>query len=197
MNLLNYESLSLFPSIIQALEIENFDNRELVKAAYELRSKDEGVQKSNRGGWHSNALIISQRDTPINQILIDMIGSFPNMKSDWKQNLYLYAWININGPGNFNVPHIHPGCDVSGVFWVKCPKNSGDIEFTNPHEFIYNKLLTRGYKDEFKEQTNFKRHYRIRPQEGTMLLFPSSLEHSVDENESTEDRISISFNINF
>ena len=197
MNPLNYESFSLFPSIVQALEIEDFDNKELVKAAYELKDRDEGVRKSNKGGWHSTVFQVSQRDNPINQILIDMIGSFPNMKKDWKRDLYLHAWVNINGPGSFNVIHIHPGCQLSGVFWVKYPKNSGDISFRNPHEFIYHRLLTRGYEDEFKEQTNNKAYHRIKPQEGTMLMFPSSLEHGVDENKSTEDRISVSFNINF
>jgi ectoine hydroxylase-related dioxygenase (phytanoyl-CoA dioxygenase family) len=32
---------------------------------------------------------------------------------------------------------------------------------------------------------------------GTLLMFPSYLEHSVDINMSTEERISISFNIMF
>lgn len=32
---------------------------------------------------------------------------------------------------------------------------------------------------------------------GTLLIFPSYLEHSVDENRSEEERISISFNVMF
>jgi ectoine hydroxylase-related dioxygenase (phytanoyl-CoA dioxygenase family) len=32
---------------------------------------------------------------------------------------------------------------------------------------------------------------------GTLLLFPSYLEHSVDANTSEEERVSISFNIMF
>ena len=33
------------------------------------------------------------------------------------------------------------------------------------------------------------------PHEGRILIFPSSLEHHVEENKSNEDRISYSFNI--
>ena len=36
---------------------------------------------------------------------------------------------------------------------------------------------------------------RIKPEEGNLLLFPSYLHHSVEENLSDEDRIVISFNI--
>ena len=37
---------------------------------------------------------------------------------------------------------------------------------------------------------------KIEPEEGKLLLFPSYLNHAVEENLSDEDRIVISFNIN-
>ena len=37
----------------------------------------------------------------------------------------------------------------------------------------------------------------VRVRDGTLLLFPSWLEHSVDANRSDEERISISFNLMF
>ena len=37
--------------------------------------------------------------------------------------------------------------------------------------------------------------YYFVPKEGTILIFPSSLEHEVKENKSNEDRISFSFNV--
>ena len=36
---------------------------------------------------------------------------------------------------------------------------------------------------------------KIKPEEGKLLLFPSYLHHSVEENLSDEDRIAISFNL--
>ena len=35
----------------------------------------------------------------------------------------------------------------------------------------------------------------INPQEGLLVLFPSYIEHFVEPNQSSEDRISISFNL--
>lgn len=37
----------------------------------------------------------------------------------------------------------------------------------------------------------------VRVTNGTLLMFPSYLEHSVDVNTSAEERISVSFNIMF
>jgi hypothetical protein len=37
----------------------------------------------------------------------------------------------------------------------------------------------------------------FKPQNGTLLLFPSYLNHEVEENNSQEDRIVVSFNIHF
>ena len=35
----------------------------------------------------------------------------------------------------------------------------------------------------------------MRPEEGRMYIFPGWLEHGVEPNQSTEDRVSISFNV--
>ncbi len=35
----------------------------------------------------------------------------------------------------------------------------------------------------------------VKVQDGTLLMFPSYLEHSVDANTSNEERVSVSFNL--
>jgi uncharacterized protein (TIGR02466 family) len=37
----------------------------------------------------------------------------------------------------------------------------------------------------------------VKVKDGTLLLFPAWLDHSVDENRSAEERISVSFNLMF
>ena len=46
-------------------------------------------------------------------------------------------------------------------------------------------------RDRYNAYTSFN----IPPQEGVMLIFPSFLLHSVEENLSDEDRISVAFNL--
>ena len=41
-------------------------------------------------------------------------------------------WLNVNQKGNFNPPHIHPGNDYSGCYYITYPENSGVIHFLDP-----------------------------------------------------------------
>ena len=41
-------------------------------------------------------------------------------------------WANINPPGGYNKPHLHPNSHFSGVYYIKAPKNSGQIVFNEP-----------------------------------------------------------------
>ena len=42
---------------------------------------------------------------------------------------------------------------------------------------------------------NFKDFIALQPEIGTAIIFPSELMHSVEVNQSNEDRISIAFNL--
>ena len=90
-------------------------------------------------------------------------------------------WGNINNRYAGNFPHIHSG-DLSGVFYLKVPYNSGDIVFINPAQ--------RSESHRIRVP-----NYGVQPQELACFIFPSWLEHYVKPNESEKDRISISFNI--
>ena len=104
--------------------------------------------------------------------------------------------MNINGPGNFNLKHNHPRSNLSGVLWIKVPKDSGSIVFHSPDVFNRYQEMDH-YTEEFCYINNCYRRYEFTPDEGKILIFPSSLEHEVLKNESNEDRISYSFNIEF
>ena len=123
---------------------------------------------------------------------MDCITSLPSLKENI--NIYSRAWININSPGSLNFQHSHPGCDLSGVLWIKCPDKSGNIFFHSPSGFETFQEI-ESYTQEFKDTNNYHHSYWFPPIEGRMLIFPSHLEHDVRENLSNEDRISVSFNI--
>ena len=103
-------------------------------------------------------------------------------------------WININGPGDSNSLHNHPGSDFSGIFWLKAPENSGKVYFNNPHDFTQNADI-QTVREEYKDALNIHPSYFCTPEEGSFLVFPSSLMHKVDQNKSKENRISVACNI--
>ena len=102
-------------------------------------------------------------------------------------------WINFNGKGGYNRSHNHPQAHFSGVYYVQAPENCGRIFFDNPHTFTAFDELS-SYKRDFIEQGRQHKTITVDPRAGLLILFPAYLIHSVEENKSDEERISIAFN---
>ena len=192
---LNYKVTPIFPTCIHILEIDNFDTYrdQLIKESYQDRNEDPmGGELSNRGGWQSNQVNILQcKSETLKNIIMSSVS-----KLSMSDNLSytIEGWKNINEPGNFNCLHNHPRSDLSGVLWIKAPKDSGNLVFSSPQLFNRYQELD-SYTDEFALKTNSYMTYFFYPKEGKILIFPSNLDHEVEENKSDEDRISYSFNI--
>ena len=86
-------------------------------------------------------------------------------------------WFNIAAPGESTGWHDHKErSELSGVYYLHVPDNSGDIHFRK-------KIDDKTFEWEMKSQT------------GKLILFDSNIEHSVPENKSNKNRISIAFNL--
>ena len=192
---LNYKTNLIFPTPIHQFDVNGFSEikDELIDYAYDYKKKDpKGVSLSNRGGWQSEGFEIINEDDVLQLFLINCLSNFPPIKESVE--LRGYAWININKPGDYNIKHVHPTNNLSGVLWVKAPQNSGDIVFDSPNNFE-SYLENKSYIDDFKKSYFIDDSYHCYPTEGRMIVFPSHLQHHVQENKSNEDRISVSFNI--
>ena len=192
---LNYKVTNLFPSSIHRLEIDNFDDykEQLIKETYKERDEDPvGRSVSNIGGWQSNQThIIDCKSETLKNIIMSSVSKLP---MSGNLSCTIEGWKNINEPGNFNLPHSHPRSHLSGVLWIKIPKNSGNIVFESPEIFNRYQELD-SYSDESKFDSNNYMTYYFTPKEGNVLIFSSNLQHEVNENKSNEDRISYSFNV--
>jgi uncharacterized protein (TIGR02466 family) len=100
-------------------------------------------------------------------------------------------WININLNEKISFPHSHPNRIFSAVYYIKADKNCGDLVFMNP-----NKVVCQNISDDCIENYNFYNatHWKVTPQPGLLIIFPSWLEHYVMTNNSNNDRISVAFN---
>ena len=194
---LNYKTNLIFPIPIHQFDVNGFSEikDELIDYAYDYKKKNpKGVSLSNRGGWQSEGFEIINEDDVLQLFLINCLSNFPPIKESVQ--LRGYAWININKPGDYNIKHVHPTNNLSGVLWIKSSEKCGNLKFQSPYNFISYKEL-QSYTDDFKEETNFYSNFSYEPIEVRMLVFPSHLNHTVDPNESSEDRISVSFNVYF
>jgi uncharacterized protein (TIGR02466 family) len=102
------------------------------------------------------------------------------------------CWANINYPGSFNRKHTHFNSMLSGVYYPRVPENSGQLVFTDPRIQAY--IITLPVT---KKTGLTSRHIRRTPLAGEFIIFPSWLEHSVEINDSEEERVSVAFNVVF
>ena len=186
-----------FPTPVWTLQLDNYQsiNEQMYKFTKTIQSKDkEGISKSNIKGWHSKDFDMQENEPKnfikfilpaIEQVITDM---------NWekhKQSVNINnMWAIINTGGSANLRHQHGNSTISGAYYVRAPKNSGDIVFYDPRPapvYTYPKAVNPNL---LNAQVN-----GISPKEGALVLFPSYLDHSVNENLSNEERIVISFNI--
>ena len=100
---------------------------------------------------------------------------------------YTQSWLNINTPGASHHKHSHVNSIISGVLYLQTTETSG--------KFLVHRQDTRTVKNKTKNFNKFNVEYLFfEPKPFELYLFPSSLEHSVEENKSNENRISLSFN---
>ena len=191
---LNYSIVNLFPVPIHQFDVNGFSEIQdkLIDYAYNLKKEDNGVKISNHGGWQSTPFTVENEDDLLHSFIINCLAGFPPIKKSVK--LFVSAWININPPGAFNLKHNHPTSDLSGVLWLKCQKDCGNIVFESPRSFATHREID-SYTEDFKKYNNYFHSFHFNPVAGRLIVFPSHLEHHVDFNESQEDRISVSFNV--
>tara|TARA_B100002051_G_C16696121_1_gene618252 strand:+ start:935 stop:1540 length:606 start_codon:yes stop_codon:yes gene_type:complete len=190
---------NLFPDPIFRYKVENYKeiNKELSNYIYNLQKKDpSGNSRSNRGGWHSPNFDIVNPGPPINFIneFKDFLKDIIVNEFGWEyipnRQRIVAMWAIINNKNSYNVKHNHQNCYLSSAYYVKKPKDSGEITFFDPKE-------AKTYRfPEIEKNTDFSvEKITIKPEEGELLIFPSYLYHEVSENLVNEDRIVVSFNV--
>ena len=192
---------NLFPSQVWRHHTDKIDNRKLENIILEKEQKDKGVTFTNVGGYHSSAINLEKEKGF--KCIYDYINECMEVilfENNYKLNLGIlssHGWININRKGDFNREHVHPDCHWSGVYYVKTPANCGELRFHNP--IAASSMVKSGHLLNLTS-SNIKTSFFLNsipldPYEGSILIFPSWLFHSVDPNRSNYDRISISLNI--
>lgn len=102
------------------------------------------------------------------------------------------CWATVIVPGASHRMHAHPNNYLSGVYYVQVQPGADTINFHDPRPQA---AILRPPVNELTGQNTDQ--VVVSVSTGTLLMFPSWLPHSVDENRSAEARISISFNLMF
>jgi len=101
-------------------------------------------------------------------------------------------WANVAAPGGAVRMHSHPNNFLSGVYYVQVQPGGDTINFHDPRP------QTGIVRPPATELTAYNTDQVVVPvEEGTLVIFPAWLVHSVDPNRGQGLRISMSFNAMF
>ena len=180
-----------FPTTIYGKDVK-LDNQLFANEIVEWSKRDPGVKKTNMNGWHSKPeMHLKSEYQQLVQELYKMQEEI--YQEEWldRQPKLGNMWANINYPGGYNRPHVHPNCLFSGVYYVKANKNSGVFVANDPRPGMQTMMPSR---KPGRPPKHLWREVHLEPIPGRIIMFPAWLWHCVEPNQSNDIRISISFN---
>jgi hypothetical protein len=100
------------------------------------------------------------------------------------------AWANLNNRTHGNSPHVHPGVQVSGVYYVDDGgSRGGGVRLIDPRAQASMVPMPARWTYGMGE------HVRVQAVPGLFVLFPAWLQHYVVAHEGEGTRLSVSFNV--
>jgi uncharacterized protein (TIGR02466 family) len=99
----------------------------------------------------------------------------------------LQSWMTMTNKDEYAPIHSHGGADLSGVYYFQTNGDDGDIFFNSPN-------VQQEHAHVFEHLPAW---HSSKPEVGKIILFPGWLRHGTRTNTTTNERISLSFNIVF
>jgi uncharacterized protein (TIGR02466 family) len=182
----NKEILNFFPQTVFKYKVNNFKeyNKKLSEYIYNLQREDKnGIQRSNRGGWHSNSFKLKDTNSIQHEFALETSKYvFDTIKTyGWilepDKVICSEMWAIINRKNDFNIMHTHPNCNLSAAYYVKAPKDSGKFTIENPNSINKHNYPPSNKKTKFNSNLE-----KLDIEEGDLFIFPAHLPHGVEEN---------------
>lgn len=102
------------------------------------------------------------------------------------------SWLMKHIKGDKSEKHFHENSLISGIVYIKTPKESGNIMFHKKSSIIND--ISPLIKLNFNEYNLFNSGgWNLDVKENMIVLFPSYLDHSTEINKSNEERYCLSF----
>jgi len=103
------------------------------------------------------------------------------------------SWLNVNKQNTAHEVHVHRNSLISGVYYFT---DNNIIRFHNPFSQSQQVIHIDPDPIALNMWNSFMRNsIAMSSKKGSLILFPSWLQHEVPINTSSSDRISISFNV--
>jgi uncharacterized protein (TIGR02466 family) len=189
-----------FPTSIGRLQIPDADamNRDLRAIIMAQEVEYPSLGRSNVGGWHSRPDFLNRRDPAVSALrgwltwaLRGMIDATAGANA-FDGTLSASAWATICRAGAYHAPHCHPDSSWSGVYYVDPGTPSRDQPLSGVLEFLDPRA---GVEAVTAPGDPYGAPFRVRPEAGLLVIFPSWLYHWVHPYGGETPRVAMSFNV--
>jgi uncharacterized protein (TIGR02466 family) len=190
------EILTTFPTLIWKFELtsqaQEAVNTNIKKVLREIRPSADNIVQTQ--GWQSKQELhtLSEFNELVSYIDDGVNAILKYLRIGYGAFEITACWANINPPGASHRNHAHPNNYLSGAYYVQTRTGADTINFQDPR--IQTGIIRPPVTELIAANTD---QVVVKVRNGTLLIFPAYLQHSVDPNNSPEERISISFNIMF
>ena len=175
--------------IPNATQLNQYLEQQIIKWS---QSNPKGHKRTNVDGWHSTTDMNKKEEyNVLTKELFAMQDEIYTKEYLTMKPVLGNMWANINYPGGYNRPHLHPNSLFSGAYYIKTPINSGNLMLYEPRQGVQCTMPNRKKR---KLPSELWREVHYEPKAGTCIMFPSWLWHEVQPNRSNDIRISVSFN---
>jgi len=188
--------IPMFPSLLWKLQIEaglrDAMDAKILLALAEMRRGQPPLEHGR--GWQSTQSLHEREDFRELVSCVDRgITSILRFLRIGHDAFEITAcWATVLAKGAAHKIHSHPNNFLSGVYYVRTQPGADTINFQDPRK--QTGIIRPPVVELTADNTD---QVVVKVSNGTLLMFPSFLEHSVDANMSEEERISVSFNVMF
>jgi len=161
------------------------------------KQKFKTLNKQSGGGYQSedtyilNKKFLSKLKKAIEKESLNYIHDYLKINKKHKFKM-LNSWCIKHVKNDFSQQHYHHNSFVSGIVYLNCSPNTGNLNFHKP--FGWNNFNDFVSFDFDSVNLDTCKVYTVAPEIGDIFLFPSSLIHSVTPNLTDIERYCISFN---
>ncbi len=168
---------------------------------------DDGLQRSNIGGWHSDTNMIkwggeSARDLAETAVKIAKRMSHFQDSSPDNYEWVVGMWANVTSAGGLNHLHSHPGNHWAAVLYIDMGDDPDDPQeqkggnfYMEDPRFPMIAMKETSFRMISPDGTPQRYEWELKLERGNIVVFPAWLRHGVRVYKGKRERISIAMNI--
>jgi uncharacterized protein (TIGR02466 family) len=171
-----------------------------------IESQEYERMAADNGDYTVNKYILNTPElAPLKAKIMKAADNFIYSVLDVKRNMDFCmenSWVNRHYTGDFSGQHYHGNSLISGVYYIDtgvdtgafiCHKDKGNYNLWT--ETVRVDFNYQDHADDAKLNFFNADAWGIFPAKNDLIMFPSMMTHSVEENQSAKVRYSLAFNL--